>query len=159
MHEVPDLEAVVDIAAPAARVWDLVSDICRMNEWSPQVQSTRLRSGFEQVAVGSQFTNRNTLGELAWTTHAEIVALTPEQELTFRVEENWVVWSFSLAPAAGGTRLTQRRTAPDGVSDLSHELTVGFMGGHDAFTETMRSGMSATLAAIKAAAESTVSSA
>lgn len=154
MHEIAELESTIEIAAPPSRVWELVSDVRRMSEWSPQVESTRLRAGFDEVALGTQFTNRNSLGELTWTTHGEIVRFSPETELAFRIEENWVIWSFSLSPTASGTLLTQRRAAPDGISDLSHDLTEGFMGGQAVFTETMRAGMASTLAALKAAAES-----
>lgn len=153
MNEIPALENSIEIAAPVDRVWDLVSDVRRMAEWSPQVDSTRLRAGFDTVGLGTQFTNRNVLGELVWTTHAEVTRFEPAQEIAFRVEENWVVWSYALAPTAGGTRLTQRREAPDGISDLSRDLTEGFMGGQEAFTATMREGTASTLAAIKAAAE------
>jgi len=153
MREVPVLESTIEIAAPGPRVWELVSDVRRMHEWSPQVTSTRLRSGYDEVALGAQFINRNRLGELEWTTHAEIVRFDPERELAFRVEENWVIWSFVLEPTVVGTRLTQRRETPEGISDLSHELTEGFLGGQEAFTVSMRDGTAQTLAAIKAAAE------
>lgn len=153
MHTVPDLETSIDINAPLVRVWALVSDVRNMSQWSPQVTSTRLRAGFDEVGLGAQFTNRNVHGELEWTTRAEMVRFTPGAEMAFRVEENWVIWSFSLARTNEGTCLTQRREAPDGISDLSRDLTEGFMGGQDAFTESMRAGMQQTLEAIKAAAE------
>ncbi len=149
----PLLEDSIEIAAPPASVWALVSDVRRMPEWSPQVTSTRLRSGSDEVALGAQFTNRNIHGELEWTTHAEVVTFTPEQEFASRVEENWAIWSFRLAPTDAGTLLTQRRELPDGLSDLSKELTDGFMGGQAAFTESQLAGMATTLRAIKAAAE------
>jgi uncharacterized protein YndB with AHSA1/START domain len=149
----PTLEASVHIDAPLESVWTLVSDVCRMPEWSPQVDSTRLRAGFDEVALGAQFTNRNSLGELVWTTHAEVVRFEPEREIAFRVEENWVIWSFTLVPDGSGTLLTQRRDAPDGISELSLELTNGFMGGVEVFTESMRVGMRETLEQIKANAE------
>lgn len=149
----PLLEDSIEIDAPAERVWELVSDVRRMAEWSPQVTSTRLRAGFDEVALDAEFTNRNRQGELEWTTHGRIVRLEPERVIAFRIEENWVVWSFTLEPAAGGTRLVQRREAPDGISDLSRELTDGFLGGQEVFTATMRAGMRQTLEGIKAAAE------
>lgn len=150
----PLLEESIEIAAPPASVWALVSDVRRMPDWSPQVTSTRLRAGFETVELGAQFTNRNIHGELEWTTRAEVVRFTPEQELAFRVEDNWAIWSFQLAPAeGGGTVLTQRRELPDGLSDISKELTDGFLGGQAAFTESQVAGMRETLEAIKAAAE------
>lgn len=149
----PLLEDSVDIAAPPAAVWPLVSDLTRMPEWSPQVQSTRLRSGYEEVGLGAQFTNKNAQGELVWVTHAEVVRFDVEKEIAFRIEENYVIWSFSLEATADGTRLTQRRETPDGISDLSSELTDGFMGGQEKFTEMLRAGMRQTLERIKAAAE------
>jgi len=154
-HDVPELEASIDIDAPPAVVWGLIGDVTRMPEWSPQVTSSRLRAGFEAVALGTEFTNRNALGEMEWTTHATIVAFEPETHLAFRVEENWVIWSFGLEPTVTGTCLTQRRLAPEGVSGLSHELTEGFMGGTEKFAATLREGMTETLAKLKAAAEST----
>lgn len=149
----PLLEQTIEIEAPVGVVWELVSDVRRMSDWSPQVTSTRLREGFETCELGAQFTNRNKLGELEWTTHAEVVGFVVEQELAFRVEENWAVWSFTLSPTADGTLLTQRRRTPDGISDLSHELTDGFMGGQDTFTRTLLDGMRETLERIKDAAE------
>ncbi len=153
MHEVPELEASVEIHAPVAIVWPMVADVTRMPEWSPQVQSVRLRSGFDDVRLGTQFTNRNVIGELEWVTHGEITTFEPSTELAFVVSENWVTWRFVLTPTDAGTLLTQRREAPRGISDLSQELTDGFLGGTPVFTQTMRAGMAATLAALKAAAE------
>ena len=148
------LEDTIEIDADPARVWALVSDVCRMAEWSPQVTSTRLRKGYDEVALGAEFTNRNHYGELEWTTHATVTRFEPQQALAFRVEENWQVWSFELTPLDGGrTRLVQRREAPDGLSDLSLQLTEGFMGGVESFTETMRAGMAETLDAIRATVE------
>lgn len=149
----PTLEDSVHIDAPVGSVWTLVSDVRRMPEWSPQVDSTRLRDGFDSVALGAQFTNRNSAGDLVWTTHAEVVRFEPEREIAFRVEENWVIWSFIVTPDGSGTLLTQKRAAPDGVSDLSLELTNGFMGGVEVFTASMRAGMRETLDRIKAQAE------
>ena len=147
------LEQSIDVAAPPATVWDLVRDVTRMPEWSPQVASTRLRSGFDDVALGAEFTNLNKQGEMEWVTHGEVVRFEPERELAFRIQENWVVWSFRLEPTDAGTRLTQRRDTPDGISDLSLELTDGFLGGQEAFTESLRAGMRQTLERIRDAAE------
>ena len=154
MVSTPDLVDSVHIAAPPERVWALVSDVRRMSDWSPQVDSTRLRSGFDRVELGAQFTNRNSDGELVWTTHAEVVRFEPGREIAFRVEENWVIWSFTITPDNAGAHLVQRRHAPEGISDLSLELVDGFLGGMDAFTASMRTGMRLTLERIKAEAES-----
>lgn len=149
----PELEDSIEIAASPATVWDLVGDPLRMPEWSPQVQSTRLRKGYDRIEVGAQFTNLNTLDELSWSTHGEVVRLEPQRELAFRVAENWVIWSFTLEPTATGTRLTERRDAPEGISDLTAQWTDEYVGGQENFTRIMRAGVRQTLEAIKAAAE------
>lgn len=115
--------------------------------------STRLREG-KEVALGARFTNRNAHGELEWVTHGEVVRFDVQRRLTFRIEENWMLWSFELErTAAGGTLLTQCRDAPDGLSDLSHELTEAYMGGREAFDVMMRDGMRQTLERIRVACE------
>lgn len=144
----------IDIAAPVATVWGMVSDVCRMPDWSPQVDSTRLRPGCDRIALGARFTNRNSHGELRWTTHAEVVRFVPEREVAFRIEENWVTWSFLVESLPGGrTRLIQSRETPEGISPLSLDLTERYMGGIEAFTADMRAGMRETLERIKATAE------
>ena len=153
-NEAPDLECTIDLAAAPSAVWAVIHDVRRMPEWSPQVTSARLRSGFDEVALGAEFTNRNAIGELEWTTHAEITEFTPGERIAFKVAENWVTWSFDLEPTETGTRLIQRRVAPEGISDLSRELTDGFMGGQESFSATMREGMRETLERIKQTVES-----
>lgn len=153
MEYEPLLEESIEIDAPVSEVWSLVSDVRRYPEWSPQVASTRLRGGAAEVTLGVQFTNLNREGELEWKTSCEVVRFAPETEVAFRVEENWVVWGFTLEPTETGSRLTQRREAPDGISELSRQLTDGFMGGQATFTAAMRNGMRQTLTGIKAAAE------
>lgn len=148
------LEDAIDIEASPARVWALVSDLRRMSQWSPQVDSVRLRDGFDRVRLGAELTHLNHEGELRWKTHSAVVRFEPEQEVAFRIEENGVVWSFRLAPGpAGGTRLSQRRETPDGISDYSLDLTERHLGGQQAFTLILRAGMRQTLERIKAAAE------
>jgi uncharacterized protein YndB with AHSA1/START domain len=148
------LEDRIEIDAPPALVWGLVSDVRRMPEWSPQVDSVRLRAGFAAVELGAEFTNRNHQGELEWTTHGQIVRWDPEREVAFRIEENWTVWSFRLdRTPAGGTRVTQRRETPAGISDFSLQLTDDYLGGQVTFTAILRAGMRQTLERLKAAAE------
>lgn len=155
-----DLEAAILIEASVIRVWTLVSDVCRMSEWSPQVDASALIGGAERIAPGTRFVNTNSHGALHWQTHGEVVRYVPEHEVAFRIEENWVIWSFQLdRTASGGTRLIQRRETPDGVSPLSLKLTEAYMGGQAAFTDIMRAGMRRTLLGIKAAAEASSPSA
>ncbi|MCG7607005.1 polyketide cyclase [Mycolicibacterium sp. (ex Dasyatis americana)] len=148
------LERRIIVDTPPAVVWNIIRDIRRMPEWSPQVVSVKLRDTDGEIRLGSTFTNLNRHGELEWITHGEVVRYEPEKEIAFRIAENYAIWSFSIsADGAGATVLTQRRETPDGISQVSLELTESHLGGQQAFTELLEAGMEETLAAIKACAE------
>ncbi len=154
LTDVAPIEATVEIDAPPAAVWSLVSDLRNMPRWSPQCAKTFVRGG-GPVTLGSRMVNVNRRGLLVWPTQSKVVRFVPEQEIAFRVKENWTVWSYALEPTAdGGTRVTARREAPTGISDVSVRLTKAMLGGVDAFTDELREGMLQTLERIKADAES-----
>jgi uncharacterized protein YndB with AHSA1/START domain len=148
--DVAPIEATIEIAAPPATVWALVSDLRNMARWSPQVVKTFVKS---PVGEGSTMFNINRRKLLVWPTQAKVVRFVPEQEIAFRVKENFTVWSYQLEPTDTGTRVTSRREAPQGISDLSVGLTKRALGGVDVFTEELQQGMRATLDKIKADAE------
>jgi uncharacterized protein YndB with AHSA1/START domain len=146
------LEASVDIDAPPAQVWSLVTDVQRMASWSPMVVRTKVKGGV--VQQGATFSNLNRQGLLFWPTGAEVVRFEPHRDFAFRVKENRTIWSFELAEnAAGGTTLTQRRELPQGISRISLTLTRWALGGVGPFTRRLERGMSETLDKVKAEAE------
>ena len=146
-----ELEATVDVDASAAQVWAMVSDIERMASWSPQVLRTKVRGG---VRHGTRFVNLNRQGLLLWPTTGKVVRFEPHRDFAFRITENRTVWSFELESLdGGGTRVTQRRELPDGISSISTALVKVGLGGVDKFTDRLRDGMRQTLDRIKAEAE------
>ncbi|WP_121254026.1 SRPBCC family protein [Nocardioides ferulae] len=147
-----ELTAEIEIDAPPAAVWALVTDVRRMSEWSPQVVRSFVLGG--PVRQGTTFVNLNRRGPLFWPTRAKVVRFTPHQDFAFRVAENWTVWSFQLEPtASGGTRVVQRRETPRGISGVSKGLTKVAFGGQETFTGELAEGMQQTLARVKAEAE------
>lgn len=147
-----ELEASIDVAAPPAQVWAMVSDIERMASWSPQVVRTTVKGG--GVQQGTRFSNLNRQGLLFWPTKGKVVRFEPHRDFAFRIAENRTVWSFELEPLPdGGTRVTQRRELPDGISGLSIGLTKVALGGVASFTDRLRAGMRETLERIKVEAE------
>lgn len=149
------LERRITIDATPSAVWNIIRDVRRMPQWSPQVVSVKLRDPDDDIGLGTTFTNLNGHGELEWITHGEVVRYVPEKEIAFRIAENYTIWSFSIgADGAAATVLTQRRETPDGISQFSLQLTESHLGGQQAFTELLEAGMEQTLAGIKACAES-----
>jgi uncharacterized protein YndB with AHSA1/START domain len=146
------LEATIEVDAPPAQVWSLVTDVKRMAEWSPQVARCTIKGG--GVQKGTKFSNVNRQGLLVWPTNGKVVRFEPHRDFAFRIKENRTIWSFELEPLdGGGTRITQRREVPDGVSSLSTTLVKVALGGVDKFTDRLRDGMRETLARIKVEAE------
>ena len=148
----PELEATIDIDAAPERVWALVADIERMSSWSPQVVSSTVNG--DTVGPGTTFVNENRQDDVVWPTNARVERFEPPLEFAFKVKENRLVWSFRLEPlASGGTRVTERREAPDGITDLSIAFTEKYLDGVEEFTERQRAGMRETLERLKAEAE------
>ena len=106
-----NLEHVVVIAAPPAVVFDLISDITRMGELSPECVSCTWTKG-KPGSVGSRFVGRNRVGRRAWETECEVTVATPPCSfawtvLTEAVSSETSVWRFDLALAGNGTHLVQ----------------------------------------------------
>jgi uncharacterized protein YndB with AHSA1/START domain len=152
LTDVAPIEATIEIAAPPATVWSLVSDLRTMARWSPQTVRSFRRG--EQRGLGARFLNVNRKGLLVWPTQSKVVRYEEGTEIAWRVKENFTIWSLRLEPTAdGGTRLVQTREAPDGISDVSVGLTKVAFGGVPKFTETLQADMVRTLTRIKADAE------
>ena len=147
----PLLVESIEVAAPPAKVWSLVTDLPRMSKWSPQVVRTIVRGG--PVQLGTRAFNINRRGPLLWPTRTKVVAFEPHREFAFRIKENTTIWSFTLEPTETGTRVIQRRRAPDGISDISIKLTRIALGGQENFTRELREGMRQTLTRVKAESE------
>jgi len=146
------LTASIDIAAAPAQVWALVGDPRNMKRWSPQLVRSFVRGGV--IGEGSTMVNVNRQGALVWPTTAKVVRYNPEHEVAWRIKENTTIWGLTLEPievdGKPGTRLSQYRQAPEGVSDLSVKVTKTMLGGVEKFTERLQREMGVTLARIKA---------
>ncbi len=146
------IEDSIEIAASPTVVWTLVSDLRNMPRWSPQCAKTWIRGG-GRVQLGTRTLNLNRRGLLVWPTKAKVVRFEEGREIAFRVKDNFTIWSFTLEDTGAGTRLVERREAPDGVSDISDKLTRAVLGGHDAFADELRAGIRRTLERIRDEAE------
>jgi len=146
----PLLQAQIDIDAPVAKVWSLVSDLNRMPQWSPQC---RLMKALGPVRQGTTTINLNRRGRLFWPTTSVVTEVIPEKKLAFKVPINHTVWSYELEPTETGTRLVESRHAENGTTAVSNLSINALMGGVPSFERELVEGMNATLSRIKAAAE------
>lgn len=146
----PLLQTQIDIDAPPAKVWALISDFRLMPQWSPQC---RLMKAFGPVQQGTKTVNVNRRKFMYWPTTCQVTELIPEQKLAFRVNENNTIWTYELEPTDTGTRVVESRHAENGVKPVSNFMVSTLFGGVPSFERELIDGMNASLARIKAAAE------
>jgi len=142
----------LDIAAPAQRLWELVSDIRNMPRWSPETYRTRWIGGATGPVVGARFRGYNRWHAIRWSTVVEIEAADPAREFTFTVisfGKRRTKWSYLFQSTAAGTTVTETRT-PYSTDFIRGSFQRFFMRGH---VEGFRAGMLTTLRRLKAAAE------
>ena len=146
----PLLQAQIDIKAPASKVWELISDIRRMPQWSPQCRWMKPLGPLRQ---GARTVNLNRRNKLFWATTCTVTEVIPEQKLAFRVNANGTIWSYELQPIADGTRVIESRHAENGVKPMSSLAVNALFGRAENFERELVDGMNASLTNIKAAAE------
>ena len=97
--------------------------------------------------------NINRRNRLFWPTTCTVIEVIPEKKLAFRSMPTRTIWSYELELTDVGTQVVDTRHAENGVSDLEpqRERVVG--RGAEPERELVE-GMNASLARIKAAAES-----
>jgi hypothetical protein len=146
-------ESIVVESSPDS-VYELVSDVTRMGEWSPVCTACWWDEG-AGPRVGAWFTGRNETPGRTWETRSEVVAAEPGREFAFIVGGAWVRWGYTLTPVDGGTQVTESwEFLPAGIARFEERYGPDAQAQIADRTEAARTGIPATLAAIKRAAES-----
>jgi hypothetical protein len=147
------VSATVHIAASPEVVYDLVSDLPRMGEWSPENTGGKWLGGATGPAPGVRFRGTNKDGFRRWSTTVTVAEATPGQAFVFDVSVGpWKVarWTYRLAASDGGCDLTEswedRRTG--WMKAVSGPVT----GVKDRATHNLEN-IRTTLERVKAAAE------
>ncbi len=149
----PQLSESIDIARPPNDVYDMISDVTRMGEWSPVCVECWWDEG-DGPREGSWFTGRNVTPERTWETRSVVTAARRGEEFTFVVGGVRTRWSYTLEPIAGGSRLTESwEFLPGGAESFRDRFGDDADAQLEVRREAARTGIPATLAAIKAAAE------
>lgn len=152
MAELAISETVV-VRASAQLLYDLVSDVTRMGEFSPTCVSCWWDEG-SGPTVGAWFTGRNQTAERTWETRSQVLVAAPAREFAFVVGAGFVRWGYTFTPSAQGVEVTESwEFLPAGIA-MFHERY-----GEDAVaqiadrTRAAREGIPVTLAALAQVAE------
>jgi hypothetical protein len=151
-------EASTVIDAPAEQIYDMVAELPRMGEWSPECAAVEWIEGATGPVVGARFLGRNRGGPrglLKWSRRGTVRTADRGREFAFATEEGGVegtLWRYRFEPVAGGTRVTESYTV-DRIPMWARIVDVP-TNRHRELLE----GMAHTLAELKIAAESAVPS-
>ena len=145
-------ESIVVARSPEV-LYDLVSDVTRMGEWSPVCQACWWDDG-DGPRAGAWFTGRNELPERTWETRSQVVAADRGREFAFEVNSGWVRWGYTFTAVDSGTQVTESwEFLPAGIAGFHDRYGNGAEAQIANRTEAAHQGIPATLAAIKKAAE------
>lgn len=142
------------VEAPAEKVFEMVADLSRMGEWSPECTRVEWLGGAGGTAVGARFKGHNQRGVRRWSTKGKVVALQPPREVAFEITSvaNLPVarWTYTVEPDGAGCTLTERwDDLRGGVMKFLGLVATGVNNREEHNTK----GMEETLQRIKAAAE------
>ena len=136
------------VQATPEQVYDTVSDVTRVPEWSPECVGGRWVGGATGPEVGARFEGRNRRGPVRWRTRSKVVAAERPREFAFAtaapIYGELARWSYEIEPGdqEGTSRLTERYEilrdlpkpiiffekrmlrVPDRELDLQHNLEV-----------------------------------
>ena len=148
-----ELRAETTIAAPPERVWELLTDLRRMPEWSPELlRMVPLKSG--GLRVGQWYLGLNRRKAFVWPTRNVLSALEPDRTLAWDTRSSGARWIFEVEPAeGGGTHVVHRRPVPERLTLLSRVFAPLALGGSEEHADELEAGMGRTLGGLKAAAE------
>ena len=148
----------IDIAAPPASVYELVTSMERYGEWSSENAGGYWRKDQDgnpgTGQIGEMFVGINRLGEREWKAPVEIVEREAERCFAFVTggrDMDIALWKYTVEPNGAGTRLTESYE----LRNLPPLLMEGGQPAIDDRMHAMRTSIRATLLGMKAAAEAT----
>ncbi len=147
------VSASTDIYSDPKVVYDLISDLPRMGEWSPENCGGKWRGGATGAEVGAKFKGKNKIGKRSWSTDVTITEATAPEKFAFQVTALGMpisVWSYEITPIASGCTVTE--TFEDTRSGFLTKVG-GLLTGVKDRDAHNRPGMETTLANLKKAAE------
>jgi hypothetical protein len=143
------------IARSSEEVYDMVADVTRMGEFSPVCRECWWEDDAGGPAVGAWFGGRNQTPDREWKTRSQVVVADRAREFAFMLGGAYARWGYTFAPVDGGTEVTESwEFLPDGQAFFEERFGDEAEATIAARSESARTGIVETLAAIKRAAES-----
>ena len=141
------------IRAEAAELYELISDLPRMGEWSPENTGGRWVNGAEGPVEGARFKGANKSGWAKWSTDVVVTVADPAKRFSFDVARGPIKianWDYRFEQDGAMTAVVETWTdhRPPVVGTV-----VGWFIGVFNRQERNRQTMEATLAKLAASVE------
>lgn len=153
LTKVPTISVSRVIKATPDKLYDLITDLPRMGEWSPENRGGRWMGGATCAAPQARFKGKNANGWRKWSTTARVLVADRPREFVFEVTSRGFAvskWGYVLEPVTGGTNVTE--TWYDNRSPFFAKIA-GAATGRRNREEYTRTSMEHTLEKLAAAAE------
>jgi hypothetical protein len=98
------------MAGDPREVYELIADVTRMGEWSPESTGGEWLTG-EPGVVGSTFRGDNRRPWMKWSTYCTVIAAEPGRRFAFSVELADLpisTWEYQITPRTGGCQVNER---------------------------------------------------
>lgn len=145
-------------AAPDV-IYDLVADVTRMGQWSPECVACEWVDGATGPAVGARFRGRNRRGLARWSNRPRVVTAERGREFSFvatdPIGRDMTKWTYRLEPTSSGTDVTESFEMVHSIPLYIRLSDRWLMGIKDRQID-LEANMRRTLAALKVAAEAAV---
>ena len=138
-HETINLTVERTIPASPEALYDIVTDVSRIGDMSPECRSAEWVGKTQGPAVGAKFKGTNELGSSKWSTKPTVTAAEPGQVFEFKVPMGFgPTWRYEFHAVDGGTRVVEsvrqdkpspwfirRAQKKEGVTDRAADITSG----------------------------------
>ena len=103
-------EASVHVDAPPEKVYELVTDVSRMGEWSPECRHCEWLDGATGPTVGARFKGSNRNGFARWSTKPRVVVADEGREFAFVTDlrgKDLTKWTYRFEPDGEGAKVAE----------------------------------------------------
>jgi hypothetical protein len=103
----------VVVHAPVEAVWEVLSDVTRVGEWSHECRSAEWLGGARAAAPGVRFRGRNKTGRVRWSRVNEVVRVEGLREIAWRTQPSPAVPGQHRVALRAGARRQRHPYRPD----------------------------------------------
>lgn len=147
------IEVSIEIDAPALKLYEMISDVTRMGEWSPETKKCIWVKGANSAVPGARFKGVNQNGGKKWAIESVVVDADPGKHFSFDATAGpikYARWGYRFEETNGTTKVTEY------TEDKRGKVTTfagGFISGVKDRKTHNKITMLKTLEALKDAAE------